>query len=203
MVFKFISKTFFLFLAFTSFFTTEVLASDVREEWKDFWTRCRLAVENSEKLDVTDLKQVVVPGKQNDHPRQIAWGNDKNRFVIIDSVSNTPINGHMRNCKVELSSNSKPLSDVEEGMLVHTFLIERNILIGNGTHVRRNPVSLPFLIGLGVGLKSRNPYGCRVISTLFFERTRKFFTSSTGNQNYIVAKGKCGPHLLKKKPDHD
>ncbi len=86
-----------------------------------------------------------------------------------------------RGCDIRRLPGAPALSEIEEAMLIRTFLIARYALIANRTHEVRDP-DYVFSIPLGVGPIDENANGCRVISSLMIHTPSGHFFSGTGEQ---------------------
>jgi hypothetical protein len=185
-----------LFLVALAVWPSEARASDKSvETWQQLWTRCRIAVEQSERVNVEGLNDLgtairrvapiiaeglaepVMAGYELHEHR---WQQPNSSFVLVEEDNQ----GSRRFCAVRLAPDAPAVTSVEEARFSSAFLQARQSLVAAGTHEERNPDPI-FSTNLGVGAIARDDNGCRVISTLQIETrpgTEPFFTSFSGEQ---------------------
>lgn len=166
------------------------------ETWRQLWTRCRIAIEQGERLNtqgLTDLGPSIarvaplavegldaplMPGyAMHEH----SWQLPGSSFVLVEGE----YDDKRRKCDVRFVPDVPPVTSVEEADFVSAFKEERHLLIAAGTHGERDPDPI-FSTNLGVGPIARNDNGCRVIAGLQIETRpgkQPFFASSSGEQD--------------------
>jgi hypothetical protein len=169
------------------------------EQWRDLWTRCRIAIEDAKPLNVDGLSPVTTLPETYEKTvrRYDNWRimrRRQDRFAILEAEYRKH-NGVRRICDVTIAPDAKPLNHDEEAVLARAFLIERAKLIANRTHETRNPDPIFPIIPLGVGPTKKNQNGCSVISFFMFDLSTNFFNSGTGEQ--VFNQGCAGSSFLK------
>jgi hypothetical protein len=160
--------------------SSEARASELDvETWRQLWTRCRIAIEQGEKLNtqglidlgpsimrvapitVEGLDAPLMPGYE---VREQSWKPPDSSFVLVEGE----YDDKRRRCDVRLGLNVPPVTSVEEADFVSAFKEERQLLVADGTHEERNPDPL-FSTNLGVGPLARSDNGCSIMSGLQIE----------------------------------
>lgn len=186
-----------LFALYLTLTPHSVVAQDLVEAWFDLWSRCRIAIETRQELEVHDLLPASFLIDPSVHPYDHsgyayrAWARDDGQFLVVEGEW-TEGEQVRRVCDVVPIDGMSSLTDIEEAMIIRSFLIERWRLVVSGSHEVRNPDPV-FEIGLGVGPVVENPNGCSVISVLMIDLPSGFFESGSGEQN---RSGCGGPSLL-------
>lgn len=158
---------------------------NLREEWMDVSSRCRISVETEQPIDETDLVLVEADSEalKNDVEYSFKkWRFETGRFIVEEYTWTRGLSS-MRMCSVNPDPSKALLSEQEIALLVRDFLIERERLIHSGGHeIRDNSQTYPMVI-LSSGLKERkdNGNGCLTSSTVFFD-TKQFFMYASGDQ---------------------
>ncbi|WP_102958933.1 hypothetical protein [Mangrovicella endophytica] len=178
-------------------------------EWRDLWTRCRIAIETGAPADTHGLINLglvrafvkpvmvegytVLPGYEYDEQR---WTRRGSRLNIFETE--IPKGGGVRRrCDVRFASWDDRLSPDQAKALTQAFLTERQTLLAAGRHEVRDPDAVPDTGFLGVGPKALNPNGCRVMSTLMIGIGGQWSFSSLSAEQTV---GCSGPSLLRPKP---
>lgn len=158
---------------------------NLREEWMDVSSRCRISLETEQPIDKTYL--VLVEAGSESLKNDVEYSFKKWRFetgrFIVEEYTWTRGLSSMRMCSVNPDSFKALLSEQEIALLVLDFPIERERLIHSGGHeIRDNSQTYPMVI-LSSGLKERmdNGNGCLTSSTVFFD-TKQFFMYASGDQ---------------------
>lgn len=160
--------------------SSEARASELDvETWRQLWTRCRIAIEQGEKLNtqglidlgpsimrvapitVEGLDAPLMPGYE---VREQSWQPPNSSFVLVEGE----YDDKRRRCDVRLGLNVPPVTSVEEADFVSAFKEERQLLVADGTHEERNPDPI-FSTNLGVGPLARSDNGCSIMSGLQIE----------------------------------
>lgn len=159
---------------------------NLREEWMDVSSRCRISVETEQPIDETDLVLVEADSEalKNDVEYSFKiWRFETGRFIVEEYTWTRGLSS-IRTCRVNPDPSKALLSEQEIALLVHDFLIERERLIHSGGHeIRDKSQTYPMVI-LGSGLKERkdNGNGCLTSSTVFFDSSKQFFMYASGDQ---------------------
>lgn len=178
------------------------LASEARageldvEAWRQLWTRCRIAIEQGERLNtqgLTDLGPSIMrvapitvegldaPLMPGYEVHEQSWQRPNSSFVLVEGE----YHDKRRRCDVRLAPDVPPVTSVEEAGFVSAFKEERQLLRAAGTHEERNPDPI-YSTNLGFGPLARSDNGCRVISGLQIETRpgrQPFFVSFSGEQD--------------------
>ncbi|QYO75900.1 hypothetical protein [Devosia salina] len=177
--------------------SSEARASELDvETWRQLWTRCRIAIEQGEKLNtqglidlgpsimrvapitVEGLDAPLMPGYEVLEQR---WQPPGSSFVLVEGE----YPDERRSCEVRLAPNVPSVTSVEEAAFVSAFIQERRLLVASGTHEERNPDPI-YSTNLGVGSLARSGSGCRIISGLHVETRpgrEPFFNSFAAEQS--------------------
>ncbi|WP_319520181.1 hypothetical protein [uncultured Martelella sp.] len=192
----------FLLIAFAGMYSSETRAGGKNvETWRELWTRCRLAVEQSESLNVQGLHDLgqstrripplivkgyaypLIPGYEIFLHK---WQQPGSSFVVV--VEEYP--GSRLSCAVQLASAASAITPNEEALFASAFLQERQTLVAAGTHEEKelDPI---FSTNLGMGPIGRNENGCSVVSGLQIETGAgldSFFSSFSAERSGCLMK---------------
>ena len=176
----------------------EAQASDKDvETWGYLSERCRMAIEQGERLDTQGLNDLgpsvwrvppliieglAEPARRGYEVRQHSWQQAGSSFVVVEREY---LDGR-RSCVIQLAPGVPDGTAVEEAGFVSAFLQKRQALIAAGTHEERNPDPI-FSTNLGVGPIARSASGCRIISGLQIEARpgrEPLFNSFSAEQAY-------------------
>jgi hypothetical protein len=177
------------------------------QDWRDLWTRCRVAIENVQPLDTTGLTDLgfsiqhqpalhpegwpepIMPAY--DYPEH-KWRLAGSRFFVREREW-PPIDGKVRRgCDIHIAEDAAQITSAEETLLADAFRAERDRLLATGEYEMQDPT--PPIASTALGLRPLKPNAneCRVISPLFVDTRpdmKPFFTSGTGEQ---AIHGICG-----------
>lgn len=149
------------------------------ETWLRLSERCRMAIEQGERLDTQGLNDLgpsirrvapvtieglAEPVIRGFEVRQHSWQQDGSSFVAVERESP----GGRRSCIVQLAPGVPAATAVEEAGFVSAFLQKRQSLIAAGAHEERDLDPI-FSTNLGVGSIARSASGCRILSGLQIE----------------------------------
>lgn len=176
--------------------SSEAQASDKDiETWLRLSERCRMAIEQGERLDTQGLDHLgpsirrvaplmieglAEPARRGHEVRQHSWQQTGSSFVVVEEE----YPGGRRSCAIRLAPDVPAVTAVEEAGFVSAFLQKRQELIAAGTHEERNPDPI-LSTNLGVGPIARSASGCRIISGLQIETKpgrEPFFNSFSAEQ---------------------
>lgn len=162
---------------------------NLRDEWKDLWTRCRISVETEQPIDQTNL--ILVEANSEVQKNEIEYSLNKWRLemgrLIVEEETWAHEISEARRCRVEPDSSLKPLSEPEIALLVYEFLTERERLVFAGTHEYRELPSLYPGVLAALGLKETKPNGCDTISMIsFLAHPKEYFSSVSGDQGGLI-----------------
>lgn len=174
----------------------EAQASDKDiETWLRLSERCRVAIEQGERLDTQGLDDLgpsirrvppvtieglAEPARRGHEVRQHSWQQTGSSFVVVEEE----YPGGRRSCVIRLAPDVPAVTAVEEADFVSAFLHKRQALIATGTHEERNPDPI-LSTNLGLGPIARSASGCRIISGLQIETRpgrEPFFNSFSAEQ---------------------
>lgn len=146
------------------------------ERWLELWTRCRVAVEQSEPIDARGLISKGI-GWDTGRSAEI-WHDPQSIFELRDSREA----GYGHFCSVRIKEGHWPADLGELITIIGTFEDERRALVEAGLHEWR-PLDRVADYAGALGPRTRNSNNCPVISTVLVWLTREHnFISMTGEQ---------------------
>ncbi len=171
-----------------------VQAQELKRDFEDLLERCRISVETSTDFDSTGLEERDVAkrhlrdwGTTINHAGWMAQGSET--YVVLTEW--TSRDGQVRHlCDVRLFDAERVLDEIEQGLLLRSFLIAQTQLIGLGTHeIDRALSPIPPAVNAAFLLSERNPNGCSVTTVFGISPDGTFFSAGTGEQ----ATKECNP----------
>lgn len=187
-----------LFLTASMMAAPQTSVADVAGDWRDAWTRCRVAIESGEPiltdglveatqaeaeqfsiepqfLETDDRKVMMVPGRRA--PDQI-WRSEGDLFWVGIWFYEGET-GVRRVCDViPVEPLTPSLRDSIEGV----FNAERGRLVASETHKTMSYPPIPPASLSGFGSSAHNPNGRCTVSSISFELGGDWFSSGTGEQ---------------------
>lgn len=162
---------------------------NLRDEWMDLWTRCRVSVETEQPIEETDLVLLETETETQENEIEYIFRSWQHKFGKFIVGENTWTRGasSIRACTVEPDPSQNSLSEEEIALLVNDFIVERERLrYAAGHEIRNNPQTYPLIIlEFGLSVKNNKKNGCATSSYIFFDNTSSYFSSSSGD-NVII-----------------
>ena len=182
--------------------SSEAWANDKNvDTWRHLWTRCRIAIERGESLDVRGLSDLGAsvrrvapltaeglsqPLMRGYEVHERSWQLPGSSYIVVEEGYPQ----QRRSCAVRLAPNVPATTPDEEANFVVAFLQERRLLVTEETHEERDPAPI-FSTNLGVGPLARSENGCSIISGLQIETRpgrEPFFSSFSGEQDRCLSR---------------
>lgn len=188
MIYKLLGVIFGASVAATFFiWKSQQVDQSLEQDFVELFERCRTSIETGQPFDSTGLEETEVRknSKQNFgmSSEQVAWALPGSEFQVLLTawVGRNNVTRHL--CDIELQDERRPLSPVEQGLLMRQFAILQGKYVGARTH-KLDPhiVVLPPSLFDTFLLAERNPRGCSVLNTISMGPDGYFFSAGSGEQ---------------------
>ena len=185
---------------------TFLLVSKARDDrtlvasWFDLFQRCRTSIESRQPLFMFSLlpsSASLDPLKTIEDRKTRLWAPlGGGRFAILEREAGDQT-GALRSCEVVPSDWHGSLSRLEIERLAYTFMEQRSVLLGKGSHEAFEPSPVTGSTSAGFRTTGLNPAGCPVVTAMFAEPELGKLTVVSGEQG-TVCQG--GPSFMKPGP---